>query len=113
MERKLTNIEEFTSKLQSYKATLEEMNRLTADEIDRLNSLAISITDSDTFVAADATIFINQQVNSFFEKLTALVEAVPRHTFSKEVFLTEEIQWLQGRVLERLKELGASNNFIA
>ena len=110
MGKELINLENFCQKLQQYKAALEEMKSLTADEIQRVSTIGICVSKNQKAIELDAAIFINIQMETFLEKLSILTKVVPTHM--EDTFLTSEIQMLQERVLERLKTLSSSDKFI-
>ncbi|KAA9345751.1 hypothetical protein [Adhaeribacter soli] len=108
---KVLNLETFTATLESYKNTLEDMHRLTENELKRVTSLEIKVVEDSELLEKEATRFLNQQMYVYLGKLSNLVNEIPSFMLPKDAFLTKDLQEMQKQVLQRLKDQGHSEYF--
>jgi hypothetical protein len=108
---KVINLETFTSTLESYKNTLEEMHRLTEKELKRVTSLEIKVVEDNALLEKEATRFLNQQMYVYLGKLNNLAAEIPGFMLAGNAFLTKDLQEMQKQALQRLKDQGHSEYF--
>ena len=105
MGKNVINFHEFTSKLNKYKATLHEMDKLTDKEIERVSSLGTEMAMEGNLLDRQTAIFMHYQVNLFLKELGELVNDLPLYSLPKDTFLIKEIKSLVEQALTKLKEL--------
>ncbi|HSI89585.1 MAG TPA: hypothetical protein VK927_00645 [Adhaeribacter sp.] len=108
MSNNSINLEQFAAMLKGYRKTLHDMNQLTDAEIERVNSIGITMQKGEGLSGKDAAIFINKQIYAYLKELSGLVNLVPN--FKEHGCLdNEEMQLLQMKALLKLKELGSND----
>lgn len=112
LNNKVIDLQTFISTLERYRIALEEMCKLTEDELKRVGSFEIKVVEDNALLEKEATRFINHQMFVYLDKLGEIVKEIPNFALPGTVFLTKDIQQMQEQVLAHLKASGNPEYFI-